>query len=232
MQNQDPLNPMDNAQITSQMAQINTVTGLEKLNTGAGRWARSSCRCRPAGRLRWSAATSRWPATGSPCSDGVGRRFAGSPARRNVKVEMLRRRRQGGGHHRPGPQDAGRHGFDWMRQAQRRPSGYTFRVVGHAAARRPWGRTADARPRAVVSARQHLVTLPGAQRLSVGQPTSPSTDSPPTARQGFTMSFQQGLSGLNATSKNLEVIGNNIANANTYGPSPRAPSSPTSTPRR
>jgi flagellar hook protein FlgE len=31
------------------------------------------------------------------------------------------------------------------------------------------------------------------------------------------MSFQQGLSGLNATSKNLEVIGNNIANANTYG---------------
>ncbi len=31
------------------------------------------------------------------------------------------------------------------------------------------------------------------------------------------MSFQQGLSGLNATAKNLSVIGNNIANANTYG---------------
>jgi flagellar hook protein FlgE len=31
------------------------------------------------------------------------------------------------------------------------------------------------------------------------------------------MSFQQGLSGLNATSKNLEVIGNNIANASTFG---------------
>jgi len=31
------------------------------------------------------------------------------------------------------------------------------------------------------------------------------------------MSFQQGLSGLNATSKNLEIIGNNVANANTYG---------------
>lgn len=31
------------------------------------------------------------------------------------------------------------------------------------------------------------------------------------------MSFQQGLSGLNAASKNLDVIGNNIANANTYG---------------
>ncbi len=31
------------------------------------------------------------------------------------------------------------------------------------------------------------------------------------------MGFQQGLSGLNAASKNLEVIGNNVANANTVG---------------
>jgi len=31
------------------------------------------------------------------------------------------------------------------------------------------------------------------------------------------MGFQQGLSGLSASSKNLEVIGNNIANANTIG---------------
>jgi flagellar hook protein FlgE len=31
------------------------------------------------------------------------------------------------------------------------------------------------------------------------------------------MSFQQGLSGLNATSQNLDVIGHNVANANTYG---------------
>lgn len=31
------------------------------------------------------------------------------------------------------------------------------------------------------------------------------------------MSFQQGLSGLNASSKNLEVIGNNIANSATFG---------------
>ncbi len=31
------------------------------------------------------------------------------------------------------------------------------------------------------------------------------------------MSFQQGLSGLNAASRNLEVIGNNVANASTFG---------------
>jgi flagellar basal-body rod modification protein FlgD len=32
LQNQDPLKPMDNAEITSQMAQIQTVSGIEKLN--------------------------------------------------------------------------------------------------------------------------------------------------------------------------------------------------------
>ncbi|MBZ0092988.1 MAG: flagellar hook assembly protein FlgD [Sulfuricellaceae bacterium] len=33
LQNQDPLNPMDNAQVTTQLAQISTVDGVNKLNT-------------------------------------------------------------------------------------------------------------------------------------------------------------------------------------------------------
>src|SRR5690348_7475888 len=32
MKNQDPLNPMDNAEVTSQLAQISTVSGVDKLN--------------------------------------------------------------------------------------------------------------------------------------------------------------------------------------------------------
>jgi flagellar basal-body rod modification protein FlgD len=32
MTNQDPLNPLDNAQVTTQLAQISTVSGLDKLN--------------------------------------------------------------------------------------------------------------------------------------------------------------------------------------------------------
>jgi len=32
MKNQDPLNPLDNAQITTQLAQLNTVNGIERLN--------------------------------------------------------------------------------------------------------------------------------------------------------------------------------------------------------
>ena len=36
LSNQDPLNPMDNAQMTSQMAQISTVSSIEKVNTSLG----------------------------------------------------------------------------------------------------------------------------------------------------------------------------------------------------
>lgn len=32
MQNQDPLNPLDNSEVTSQLAQISTVSGIDKLN--------------------------------------------------------------------------------------------------------------------------------------------------------------------------------------------------------
>jgi len=32
LKNQDPLNPLDNAQVTSQLAQLSTVTGINKLN--------------------------------------------------------------------------------------------------------------------------------------------------------------------------------------------------------
>jgi flagellar basal-body rod modification protein FlgD len=36
LKNQDPMNPMDNAQVTSQLAQISTVDGIERLNTMLG----------------------------------------------------------------------------------------------------------------------------------------------------------------------------------------------------
>ncbi|THF65727.1 flagellar hook assembly protein FlgD [Pseudothauera nasutitermitis] len=37
LQNQDPLNPMENAELTSQLAQLSTVEGIEKLNTMMGK---------------------------------------------------------------------------------------------------------------------------------------------------------------------------------------------------
>ncbi|SLM62428.1 MULTISPECIES: flagellar hook assembly protein FlgD [Dickeya] len=36
LKNQDPTNPMDNNQLVSQLAQLNTVSGIEKLNTTLG----------------------------------------------------------------------------------------------------------------------------------------------------------------------------------------------------
>ncbi|NMP28038.1 flagellar hook assembly protein FlgD [Rahnella sp. SAP-1] len=36
LKNQDPTNPMDNSQLTSQLAQINTVSGIQQLNTTLG----------------------------------------------------------------------------------------------------------------------------------------------------------------------------------------------------
>ena len=36
LKNQDPTNPMENSELTTQLAQINTVSGIEKLNTTLG----------------------------------------------------------------------------------------------------------------------------------------------------------------------------------------------------
>ena len=41
MKNQDPLNPLDNAQVTSQLAQLSTVQGIEKMNTSLAALAAS-----------------------------------------------------------------------------------------------------------------------------------------------------------------------------------------------
>lgn len=49
MQNQDPLNPLDNSQVTSQMAQISTVEGIEKLNSTMSKFTESVTSSRAAG---------------------------------------------------------------------------------------------------------------------------------------------------------------------------------------
>lgn len=41
MKNQDPLNPLENAEVTSQLAQISTVSGIDKLNETMGNMSKS-----------------------------------------------------------------------------------------------------------------------------------------------------------------------------------------------
>ena len=47
MRNQDPLNPLDNAQVTSQLAQIQTVRGIEQLNASMATLASASTTVSP-----------------------------------------------------------------------------------------------------------------------------------------------------------------------------------------
>ena len=217
MQNQDPLNPMDNAQVTSQMAQINTVNGIEKLNTTVrGPEPAVRADAGAAGRRAGRPRRDRCRATAwSPNDAGLvqGGFELASPAD-SVKVEVL----NAGGRVVDtldlGAEGGGRHGFDWTPPAGvDADAGERFRVVATSGAA-----AVTATP--LMRDRVDAVST-GGDTLTLELRTaaaSPIADQGlQLRRQGHPMSFQQGLSGLNATSKNLEVIGNNIANANTFG---------------
>jgi flagellar basal-body rod modification protein FlgD len=132
MQNQDPLNPMDNAQVTSQMAQIQSVNGIEKLNRsveGLGsQFAQMSA-------LQGAALVGRdviVPGNRLVTNDEdlVQGGFELNGAADSVKIEVL----NAGGRVIDtidlNAQSAGRHGFEWTPPAGVDPAtGATFRVV-------------------------------------------------------------------------------------------------------
>jgi flagellar basal-body rod modification protein FlgD len=132
MQNQDPLNPMDNAQVTSQMAQIQSVNGLATLNRsveGLGsQFAQMSA-------LQGASLVGRdviVPGNRLVTNDEdlVQGGFELNGAADSVKVEVL----NAGGHVidtvELGAQSAGRHGFEWTPPAGVDPAtGDRFRVV-------------------------------------------------------------------------------------------------------
>jgi flagellar basal-body rod modification protein FlgD len=129
MQNQDPLNPMDNAQVTSQMAQINTVNGIEKLNNSVqgltGHFMQMQA-------LQGAALVGRDVIVAGnrmDIADGVGQGgFELTSPADSVKVELL----NAGGHVvdtlNLGAQGAGRHSFDWD-ASKSSDANLTFRVT-------------------------------------------------------------------------------------------------------
>jgi flagellar basal-body rod protein FlgC len=153
MQNQDPLNPMDNAQVTSQMAQIHRQRHREAQHQPWKAWARSSPSCRQLSGAAWSAATSRMLSGNRLTAqrDGVGARRLrprrAAPTR--VKVEVLNAAGRVIDTVELGAETAGRHGFEWT-PAQGR-GGVRPRAAASASSPRS-GSTAvtppaDARPR-------------------------------------------------------------------------------------
>ena len=132
MKNQDPLNPMDNAQVTSQMAQINTVTGIDKLNATVAGLSSQFMQMQvmqgaslvghdvivPGNKLDIDATS----------AVGQGGFEIQTPADA-VKVEVLSPSGAVMQTLNLGAQGAGMHSFDWPAGAATDASGLTFRVT-------------------------------------------------------------------------------------------------------
>lgn len=130
MQNQDPLSPMDNAQVTSQMAQIQSVTGIENLNKTvqglSGQFMQMQA-------LQGASLIGREvivPGNKIVIANGVGEGgFELNSAADSVKVEVL-----GPSGHvldtlNLGAQTAGAHNFTWNAGSNATATGVTFRVT-------------------------------------------------------------------------------------------------------
>jgi flagellar basal-body rod modification protein FlgD len=135
MQNQDPLNPMDNAQITSQMAQINTVNGIEKLNRSVEALSGQFMQMQA---LQGAALVGHdviVPGNVMSISDGVGQGgFELASAADRVKVEVL----NGAGVTIDtldlGAESAGRHSFNWPAKDVVDGTGTRFRIIATSGA--------------------------------------------------------------------------------------------------
>ena len=141
MQNQDPLNPMDNAQITTQIAQINTVNGIQELNTTVkglnGQFVQMQA-LQGASLVGRDVTVAGNLMSYDDDADGVARGVGGfelTGSADRVKVEVL----SGAGRVVDtldlGAQTAGSHSFSWTPQGTALPTsadGYRFRIVATA----------------------------------------------------------------------------------------------------
>ncbi len=114
LSNQDPMNPMDNAQMTSQMAQISTVTGVQQVNKAIQDLVAQMASTQ---MLQSSALVGRnvlVDGTKLPVKDGMA---AGAVdlvgAADSVKIDILSAGGQVIDTINLGAQTAGRHLFDW-----------------------------------------------------------------------------------------------------------------------
>ena len=135
LQNQDPLNPMDNAQLTSQIAQINTVSGINTLNKtveglsgqflqmqtlqGAGLVGKSVVV--PGNKLDIANGSAEGGFELTSAADAVKMEVM-SPAGVVLDTVQL------------GAQSAGLHGFNWASGNYDANSGLTFRITATSGA--------------------------------------------------------------------------------------------------
>ena len=135
LQNQDPLSPMDNAELTSQIAQINTVSGIATLNTSV---QALSSRFLQMQTLQGAALIGKnviVPGKQLDIADGVAQGgFELASAADAVKVEILSPAGQVLDTLNLGAQSSGMSSFNWPAGTYDASSGLTFRVTATSGA--------------------------------------------------------------------------------------------------
>ena len=130
MKNQDPMNPLDNAQVTSQMAQINTVSGIEKLNTTVAGLNGQLVQLQA---LQGATLVGRDVTVAGnrlAVADGVGvGGFELTSAADQVTVDIVNAAGRVAASLPLGAMSAGRHAFEWPAGSVVDGDGYRFRVT-------------------------------------------------------------------------------------------------------
>jgi flagellar basal-body rod modification protein FlgD len=130
LNNQDPMNPMDNAQMTSQMAQINTVSGIQQLNETMKSMSSQFTAMQV---LQGASMVGREVLTDGntlAVKDGVGKGsldLAGNADK--VTVQVLTQGGQMLGNVNLGATSAGRHNFEWDASSYTGASAPVFKVT-------------------------------------------------------------------------------------------------------
>lgn len=133
MQNQDPLNPMDNAQITTQMAQISTVSGIDELNKSIGSMSAMLMQTQQLQAASLIGKNVLVPGN-KLAVDAAGNARGGFELAEGADAVTVQVKNANGlvlDTISLGPQDAGRLSFDWKAPAN--ASGLTFTVNAKAA---------------------------------------------------------------------------------------------------
>ena len=135
LQNQDPLSPMDNAQLTSQLAQINTVSGIATLNTSV---QALSSRFLQMQTLQGASLIGKdviVPGNKLDIADCIGQcGFELTSAADAVKVEVLSSAGRVLDTLNLGAQSGGTHSFNWATGSADAASNLTFRITASSGA--------------------------------------------------------------------------------------------------
>ena len=135
LQNQDPLSPMDNAELTSQIAQINTVTGIATLNTSVQGLSGQFLQMQTLQGASLIGKDVIVPGNKLDITDGVGQGgFELAAAADSVKVEVLNAAGTVVDTVQLGASNAGVNGFNWVSGKYDNSSGLTFRVTATSGA--------------------------------------------------------------------------------------------------